>query len=463
MSAEKIIVVCTLILLFVLGLGFLFLLKNRNKYKKSFLDIHEKYKDVIDLEEYKNKVTKETDDIIKSKDEEIKKLDSNISDLRNSYSEKHTYFEKLLHEIDLYEDTKDIFSYGLYKPHFDFNTSDKYKEEIIKVRNLQKECIKNDEAAKCSTEWTVNGSKAEGTKQTKRYIKLMLRAFNGECDAMISDVRWNNITKMEERIQKSFEAINKMGEPHSTSISFKYKELKLKELQLAFEYQEKLHEEKEEQRLIKEQMREEEKLQKEIEKKQKEIEKQLKEEAELQKKLKEAYEQGKKSEVEKFENEIKYLNQKIEDSQRAVSQAQLTKTGHVYIISNIGSFGENVYKIGMTRRLDPMERIDELGSASVPFEFDVHALIKSDNAPELENSLHKYFDSKRVNLVNSRKEFFYVKLDEIEKFAKDNNIDVEFTKLAEAKDFRESQAIRENQSNKKTEKQIITDIVPDSI
>ena len=261
----------------------------------------------------------------------------------------------------------------------------------------------------------------------------------------------------------SFEAINRIGEPHSTSISCKYKELKLKELQLAFEYQEKLHEEKEEQRLIKEQMREEEKLQKEIEKKQKEIEKQLKEEAELQKKLKEAYEQGKKSEVEKFENEIKYLNQKIEDSQRAVSQAQLTKTGHVYIISNIGSFGENVYKIGMTRRLDPMERIDELGSASVPFEFDVHALIKSDNAPELENSLHKYFDSKRVNLVNSRKEFFYVKLDEIEKFAKDNNIDVEFTKLAEAKDFRESQAIRENQSNKKTEKQIITDIVPDSI
>ena len=157
------------------------------------------------------------------------------------------------------------------------------------------------------------------------------------------------------------------------------------------------------------------------------------------------------------------MNQIIENSQRAISQAQQTKIGHVYIISNIGSFGENVYKIGMTRRLEPMERIDELGSASVPFEFDVHAMIKSDNAPELENSLHKYFDSKRVNLVNARKEFFYVTLDEIEEYAKKNNIDVEFTKLAEARDYRESMAIREAKNKKKVENEKVVKDIPNSI
>ena len=179
--------------------------------------------------------------------------------------------------------------------------------------------------------------------------------------------------------------------------------------------------------------------------------------------MKEAFEQGKQAEAEKYQAEINNLNQIIENSQRAISQAQQTKIGHVYIISNIGSFGENVYKIGMTRRLEPMERIDELGSASVPFEFDVHAMIKSDNAPELENSLHKYFDSKRVNLVNARKEFFYVTLDEIEEYAKKNNIDVEFTKLAEARDYRESMAIREAKNKKKVENEKVVKDIPNSI
>jgi len=442
LNVGNIIAILIILSYFGFVIGFFLILKNRNKFKKQYISIYEKYKDIIDLDEYKEKVTSDTNKTIEEKNIEINKLNASILELRNNYSEKHVYFEKLLHKISLYEDTEEIFSYGLYTPHFDFNTSEKYKNEIQKVRESEKNCIKCEDAAICTEQWTVNGSKAEGNKQTKRYIKLMLRAFNGECDAMIADVKWNNISKMEERIEKSFDAINKMGETHSTSITKKYKDLKLKELRLAFEYQEKLHQEKEEQRIIKEQMREEEKVQKEIEKKQREIEKKQKEEAELQKKLKEAFEHGK---------------------QRAISQAQQTKTGHVYIISNIGSFGENVYKIGMTRRLEPMERIDELGSASVPFEFDVHAMIKSDNAPELENSLHKYFNSKRVNLVNTRKEFFYVTLDEIEEYAKKNNINVEFTKLAEARDYRESMAIREAKNKKKTENDNAVKDIPNSI
>lgn len=140
--------------------------------------------------------------------------------------------------------------------------------------------------------------------------------------------------------------------------------------------------------------------------------------------------------------------------------AQQTKAGHVYVISNIGSFGDNVFKIGMTRRLEPMDRVKELGDASVPFEFDVHAMIYSDNAPELENIIHKEFDSRRVNLVNSRKEFFQVELEEIEEIAKKRNLDVEFTKIAEAREFRESKILREELSTKtpQTTSKIMTEL-----
>lgn len=424
----------------------LFRLYSNKKYecfeiKEKYNSLYNKYKDVIDLDLYKEDISAD-----------IEKLKSDLTELKSSYSEKHSYFEKLLKTISLYEEKEDIIEYGLYTPHFDFDTSEKYKTALLNVREAEKLLIKNERAAVCHSDWTVNGSLADGKKQTKRYIKLMLRAFNGECDTMISDVRWNNIAKMEERLEKSFETINKLGETHTISITSEYKDLKLNELRLTYGYQELLHIEKEEQRMIREQMREEEKVQKEIERKQKEVEKQQKEAAELEKKLQEAIGQAKQEEAEKYQSQIAKLNQVIQDSQRAISQAQLTKFGYVYVISNIGSFGENIYKIGMTRRLEPMDRIDELGSASVPFEFDVHAMIKSDNAPELETALHKYFSERRVNLVNPRKEFFYVTLEEIEKFAKENNIDVEFTKIAEARSFRESEAIR-NANKKQTEKE----------
>jgi hypothetical protein len=152
--------------------------------------------------------------------------------------------------------------------------------------------------------------------------------------------------------------------------------------------------------------------------------------------------------------ELDTLNEKIkaleanllsaqEQKARAISRAQQTKSGHVYIISNIGSFGENVYKFGMTRRLDPQERIDELGNASVPFDFDVHGLIYTENAPELENKLHKHLDDKRINLVHMRREFFNVTIDEIEQIVRELNLNLQLTKLAEAKEYRMSQSIRE--------------------
>jgi len=159
------------------------------------------------------------------------------------------------------------------------------------------------------------------------------------------------------------------------------------------------------------------------------------------------------------EVELKSLNEKINDlesklreaedrAERAISMAQLTKRGHIYIISNIGSFGEGIYKIGMTRRLDPIDRVDELGDASVPFKFDIHAIIKSDNAPELEKQLHNHFSESRVNKINLRREYFKVSLDEIEDYLKENfQGEYDLILLPKAKEYRETIYLENKKSN----------------
>ena len=146
--------------------------------------------------------------------------------------------------------------------------------------------------------------------------------------------------------------------------------------------------------------------------------------------------------------------------------AQQTKRGHVYIISNIGSFGENVYKIGMTRRLEPIDRVKELGDASVPFQFDIHAMIYSDEAPTLEHELHKAFTNNKVNMLNYRKEFFNVTLDEIENKVKEIGLDAEFSRLPEAMEYRETLAILEKLNSQvipKTVDEIIAEEFPSSL
>jgi hypothetical protein len=163
-----------------------------------------------------------------------------------------------------------------------------------------------------------------------------------------------------------------------------------------------------------------------------------------------------------LEQSLKNAN---EAKERAISRAQQTKSGHVYIISNLGSFGENVYKIGMTRRLEPLDRVKELGSASVPFTFDLHAMIYSENAPELESLLHKEFDDRRINKVNNRKEYFKVSLDEIEQVVKNKyEKEVDFIKVIEAQQFRETKSIikkLQQAKDEQTEKEI--EKYPDSL
>ena len=330
--------------------------------------------------------------------------------------------------------------------------------------------IREDTSAICNTNWTVEGSEAKGRAVVKIYKKLMLRAFNGECDVLISKVRWNNVNQMKERMQKLFDAINKLGQGFQVYLNNQYLDLKRKELILEYEYQSKRQQEKEEIRAIQEELREEEKAKREFEQAQRDAEK---EEVTYQKALDKArkeYESSTGEKHDRLQAQIEKLEQELKEAQekkeRALSMAQQTKRGHVYIISNIGSFGENVYKIGMTRRLEPTDRIRELGDASVPFLFDVHAMIYSDEARTLEYELHKAFTNKKVNMLNYRKEFFNVTLDEIEQQIKHIGIEAEFSRVPEAMQYRETLAILNKlnlQEPLKTVEKIIEEEFPSTL
>lgn len=405
-----------------------------------------KYKDVSDVDNEKERILKELKETKEEFQKEELESKNNIEKLKKEAEELLEEIESKKKQVVELDNTILLQDYGMYSPVYDFADSEMYKDRLDAIRTEQKNMILYKTAATCSTNWTLNGSEAQGRVMTNQNIKQILRCFNDECDMLISKVKFNNATAFIEKIRKSYDALNKMNSKNAVSISYEYLELKVQELQLAYEYAQKKQEEKEEQRRIREQMREEARLQKEIEEARKDIEKEQKHYMnallKLDKQLGECDEVEKevllekKSEIERHLSELDIAIKDI-DYREANKRA-----GYVYIISNIGSFGENVYKIGMTRRLDPMERVDELGDASVPFKFDVHAMIFSDDAPTLETALHHAFENKKVNMINGRREFFNVTLEEIEEVVKANyDKTVEFVQIPQAEQYRESQKI----------------------
>lgn len=367
------------------------------------------------------------------------------SEIASQVAYYQNYLAVLKSEVGALEEARGLQEFGFYHARYNFDSSEEYENRLEIIREQQKGMLKANTACACSSEWTVNGDKREGKKMTDKQIKLMLRAFNGECDAAVSKARYNNVVSLEKRIQKAYEQINKLGETQLTSISPGFCQLKFEELHLAYEFQKKKEEEKEVQRALKEQLKEEEKVEREIERALDEAERdeQLKtialERARLELEQKAGQQTAKlESLVARLENELK---EALDRKAKAIARAQLTKSGHVYILSNIGTFGDGVFKIGMSRRLEPLERVAELGGASVPFPFDVHAMIYCEDAPALENMLHRHFADRRVNLVNLRREFFRVTLDEIRVAVAKCHGHVTFLTIPEAAQFRETLAL----------------------
>jgi hypothetical protein len=277
-------------------------------------------------------------------------------------------------------------------------------------------------------------------------IRFVVDAFNGRVDAILSRVRHDNVGTLTQEIQDAFALVNLNGQAfRNAEITSLYLDARLAELRWAVIAQELRLKEREEQRALKEKLREEDRARREYERAIQEAQRDEQRIREAMAKARAEAEQSTIADRTRLEAHIALLNQQLTDAearnQRAISMAQQTRAGHVYIISNIGSFGENVFKIGLTRRLDPLDRIKELGDASVPFEFDVHALIRSNDAPALESLLHHAFDDLRLNKVNFRKEYFRVPLNRIREVLDEKGLEASFTMLAEAREYRETQAI----------------------
>ncbi len=369
-------------------------------------------------------------------------LEENINELTKTIA----YKEKMIAKID--DDLEMMTEWSIYTPKYDCMSSEEYADRIKAVRDQQKLLIKQKKALNYSDKWQLDGSLAKGAAMNNDNMKLYLRAFNSECDVLISKAKFNNVDKIKDKIHKSASALDKLNKRNKISITSNYLQLKVNELYLVHEYNCKKQEEKDAIRAAREEEREQAKLQKEIQEARKNIAKEQKHYENAKENLLHQLANSDGNEAVELKEKIKQIDDKLAEISKNYEDIDYReanqRAGYVYVISNIGAFGEDVYKIGMTRRLEPQDRIDELGDASVPFRFDVHAMIFSDDAPKLENALHKAFENRKVNMINGRKEFFKVSLDEIEKVVKENHDSlIEFNKIADADQYRETLKIKE--------------------
>jgi Domain of unknown function (DUF4041)/T5orf172 domain len=382
---------------------------------------------------------------IKAEEDRLAALQSQSANAQAKLESAEAQLLSVQQQILGAEDTVQLESFALYTPKYRLTNSAEYKARLDALREEQKHSARGLSAEVDAWEsHAVNLTKAQWKKLRKDALKLALRSFNSESEYCVENVKFSNLEKMEERIRRSFETCNKL----LTSVDAWWKDIvlerKLQELHLAHEYQVKRQEEKEAARQAREDLREQEKLEKEIREARAKIDKErrhfLAAMQKLQQRLATSTDTQEREDLQARIDEIATQNNQLDEEEKQLDyREQNARAGYVYVISNIGAFGEGVFKIGMTRRLEPMDRVDELGDASVPFRFDVHALVFSNNAPALEAKLHTHLAAGRLNKVNGRKEFFRADLKEIESVIRANyDSVVEVVHAAPAEQFRES-------------------------
>lgn len=373
---------------------------------------------------------KKLDEMLESKNKEIMDIELRIDELNSEYIELD---DKILYQ-----------QHGVYFPEYMYDLSEEYQVKIQDIIEKEKQMIKSRESYIIIQPLLVDNSPSKGKKHQNDTGKLLTRTFNGECEESITKVTPINYPNKKKKIEKSFEQLNKSQEKVCLNLSNEYLKLKLERLELMLQYKLKLEEEKEKAKEERELLREEEKARKELQKQKEKLDLEINR---FKTQLDIYLERLSKTDDEKLkielQKEIDLINKQLlnlEDEEKAIDyRINNTRAGYVYVISNIGSFGEQVYKIGMTRRLEPEDRIKELSNASVPFNFDKHALIFSDDAYGLEKKLHELFNEKRVNKVNTRKEYFKVDLSEIKQAVQENfNGTVDFITDPAAIQYRET-------------------------
>jgi len=385
---------------------------------------------------------------LKNNIEKLNLIMADTSKMTEESKVKKQELHAIISKLDLYTRLDEFVEHGLFEiPEYLHETSARFAEEIKRVREQQKELIKAKDAVTYPSKTTVSSDKSYNKKILDGQVKLMLVAFNIESDALIAKVSPSSFSRTLERIEKLANNLEKSAASLHCGFNLKYVKLKYEECRLQYQNKLKRQEEQDEQRLIREQIREEQKAIKEYERAMAQAEKEEKMYRDMLEKAR--TELNKASDEDRLlaEQRISELEAKLAEAEskeeRAKSMAQQTRKGHVYVISNIGSFGDDIYKIGLTRRLEPLDRVKELGDASVPFRFDVHAMIYVEDAPALESALHRKFTTSRVNAVNIRKEFFNVNLQAIkEAVGEIAGIDAEFKMTALAEEYNESRRLQ---------------------
>jgi hypothetical protein len=290
---------------------------------------------------------------------------------------------------------------GIYRYRHPLTDAVAYTKELAELEDRIKAMTRKDGGAvQATTSWTVNNSVAQGRAMVRDFSKLMLRAFNAEADNLVRGLKPYKLAAAVERLRKVADTIERLGKTMQIRISTPYLHLRLRELELTADFLQKQAEEKEAERIERERLREERKVAQEIERERARLEKE-----------RQHYVNALAALVAKGDEDgAERLRGQLDDVQRAIEdvdyRAANIRAGYVYVISNIGSFGERMVKVGMTRRLDPTDRIRELSDASVPFNFDIHALFFSKDAVGIETAMHERMAEVRVNLVNRRREFF---------------------------------------------------------
>ncbi|WP_321284431.1 DUF4041 domain-containing protein [uncultured Vibrio sp.] len=381
--------------------------------------------------------TKPVEQIVQDLQQSLQAVEKKITDGKTVYIQLEEALKKNAGQLK-YIDV------GLLPPTFKFDDRELLKSEIQVCLEQQFQVIKRGGATTAYSNWDWLGSKSKGTQMVNAYQSLLLKAFNAEFDVIRKQMRHSSYETALNKLYRLEEQLGKLGETANVAISNDYFNQKVQELSIwhsELKYKEELKQKKKKQQaLLREQAKQlggdTEDLEDDIYYRKSDLRKAQK----LAQQLHGAKAADMDMKISRLRKEIEQLESKFE---RATAQAQITKAGYIYVISNIGSFGERVVKIGMTRRLEPMDRVNELGDASVPFKFDVHTLTFVEDAPKIEKILHRKFNNKRVNRANHRKEFFRATPQEVADVMKELDIECDWYFDVEAKEFRESLLIRE--------------------
>ena len=355
---------------------------------------------------------------------EIVRLNLEVQELRKALADGTV--------IDL-NDEHVLQEVGIYNYHHPLETAALYRDRLDELQAKITATVKAGDAILASDMFTFNNSLAKGRKMTSDFSKLMLRAYNAEADNCVRTLRAGNVVTAKKRLDRAVETIAKLGSMMEMRVNPDYHALRFEELELTADYLMKVQEEKEAAREERERLREERRAEQELAA---ERERLAKERAHYLNALEALRANG-------DDTAIAEMEQRLHDVDDAISQNDYRtaniRAGYVYVISNPGSFGKRMVKIGMTRRLEPMDRVRELGDASVPFPFEVHALFFADDAVAVENELHKAFAEARVNRVNERREFFFATPHEVREVLveKLGNL-LEFTEQPEATQYLQS-------------------------